>query len=211
MAAFQPQERAKAISEGKSKYFTGRPCKYGHVAERRVNGGACTVCEAERHNKWKAENPDKMQTALIKYREANREALNQKAAERRANDPEKARKSYRESKRRNRGHHTMLQSMRDKRIRLATPSWLTKEHKEWIKSIYAESHRIKCDGGIDTAVDHIIPIKGKDVCGLHVPWNLRVTSKQYNSHKTNNTDHYLPEYQSVGTIMIHKSAITWMN
>ena len=36
--------RKQAAAEGKIKYFTGKSCKYGHVAERYVSIGKCVEC-----------------------------------------------------------------------------------------------------------------------------------------------------------------------
>ena len=41
--------RATGIALGLKRYFTGRPCMNGHVAERLVSNSSCVECEAERH------------------------------------------------------------------------------------------------------------------------------------------------------------------
>lgn len=41
--------KADAIAAGSTKYYTGVPCKYGHLAERYVFGG-CVECERLRRN-----------------------------------------------------------------------------------------------------------------------------------------------------------------
>jgi hypothetical protein len=50
-------------------------------------------------------------------------------------------------------------------------------HKEWLLAIY----RTAKDLGV--TVDHVEPLRGKDRCGLHVPWNLQLLSKSRNSSK----------------------------
>ena len=68
-------------------------------------------------------------------------------------------------------------------IRQATPKWLTKEHKQQIKAFYIEADRLKRETGIDHEVDHIVPVRGGIVNGLHVPWNLRVITAAENQKK----------------------------
>src|SRR5574338_906479 len=36
--------RKEAKKQGLTKYFTGNPCKYGHIAERFVSTSHCLVC-----------------------------------------------------------------------------------------------------------------------------------------------------------------------
>lgn len=76
-------------------------------------------------------------------------------------------------------------AMRRKKVIDATPAWLTQEDRSMISAMYFESVRISDETGIDHHVDHIVPIAGRTVCGLHVPWNLRVIPALENLMKGN--------------------------
>jgi hypothetical protein len=45
--------RKSARAAGQSFYFTGLPCKRGHVAERYSHNGNCVVCNRLRAAQWK--------------------------------------------------------------------------------------------------------------------------------------------------------------
>lgn len=64
-------------------------------------------------------------------------------------------------------------------LRQATPAWLTKDHKAAIFVFYKNAR----DRGL--TVDHIVPLRGENVCGLHVPWNLQLLSTEENNRKGN--------------------------
>ncbi len=74
---------------------------------------------------------------------------------------------------------------RRSRVKQATPPWLTAEDWAKIKSIYRNCAQITLATGIEHHVDHEIPIKGRGVRGLHVPWNLRVITGVENKAKSN--------------------------
>lgn len=67
----------------------------------------------------------------------------------------------------------------------ATPTWLTAEHWMAIDAYYREALLRSSVEGITYEVDHIVPLRGKRVCGLHVPWNLQVITATENRKKRN--------------------------
>lgn len=67
----------------------------------------------------------------------------------------------------------------------ATPPWLTNQQREQIANIYRVAVKVSESTGKDHDVDHIIPLKGKNVCGLHVPWNLAILPASLNRSKGN--------------------------
>lgn len=69
--------------------------------------------------------------------------------------------------------------------RKAMPKWLNDLQKLEIKEWYRAAKWMEASHGGKWHVDHIIPLKGENVCGLHVPWNLQVLPAQQNLSKSN--------------------------
>jgi 5-methylcytosine-specific restriction endonuclease McrA len=88
-------------------------------------------------------------------------------------------------KQRNPDKHCAYQARRRAAKLRATPIWLTQEQKNQIMIEYNLAKWCSSVMGTKYHVDHIIPLKGKDVCGLHVPWNLQVIQAKQNLSKGN--------------------------
>jgi 5-methylcytosine-specific restriction endonuclease McrA len=67
----------------------------------------------------------------------------------------------------------------------ATPKWLTEACIETMNAIYEAARRLTLETGIKHQVDHIIPINGDTVSGLHVPTNLQILTQAENVSKSN--------------------------
>lgn len=67
----------------------------------------------------------------------------------------------------------------------ATPKWLSKEQLEEIKEFYLLAKELQwlSDPTDPLEVDHIVPLQGKEVSGLHVPWNLQILPRGLNRKK----------------------------
>jgi hypothetical protein len=66
-----------------------------------------------------------------------------------------------------------------------TPKWLTAEHRREMRGVYAKCRRLTQRTGKPHHVDHIVPLIGKTVSGLHVPWNLQILPGSDNCKKSN--------------------------
>lgn len=67
----------------------------------------------------------------------------------------------------------------------ATPAWLTLEQIADIESLYYKARLLTRRSGVKYVVDHIVPLKHPQICGLHVPWNLKVITAKENAQKKN--------------------------
>lgn len=77
------------------------------------------------------------------------------------------------------------QSMRRSAKMQRTPEWLSETDLWVIDEIYELAARRTLATGTEWHVDHIIPLCGETVSGLHVPWNLRVITASENIRKSN--------------------------
>jgi len=77
------------------------------------------------------------------------------------------------------------QSLRARRVKEAQPSWLSPEQIQEMTNLYWLAQDLKTVTGMMYHVDHIVPLKGHNVCGLHVPWNLQVLPADVNMRKSN--------------------------
>lgn len=66
-----------------------------------------------------------------------------------------------------------------------TPRWVTKKELLEIEDFYVRAAKLSRLTGTDIQVDHIVPLQGEKVSGLHVPWNLQIISKSDNCSKSN--------------------------
>jgi hypothetical protein len=65
--------RETALKQGLAWYFTGKPCKYGHVTKRHVNGRGCTDCNKENQRARRARNPERVRAQWRAWRARDRE------------------------------------------------------------------------------------------------------------------------------------------
>lgn len=97
-----------------------------------------------------------------------------------------ARNKYsKEYDRRHRAAKTARENARRAKKLNATPKWLTKVQLGQIKGIYGVSNLISKLFDYKLHVDHITPLQGRIVSGLHVPWNLQILLGEDNVRKGN--------------------------
>jgi hypothetical protein len=171
LGALAPITRDEAKAGGLSLFFTGLPCQQGHLAERYTSNGGCIICKS-------TANLPAPKKARKRQKEAARRILNRdqekaawaawypKVREKRLADKKAWRKANPE---RVKIHTETRRAAKE----LRCPSWVDRRA---IRDFY-----LNCPDGY--SVDHIIPLRGKFVSGLHVPWNLQYLTLPENLSK----------------------------
>lgn len=185
-----PKTREEAKKTGSKYYFTGQPCKHGHVAPRKTKG-ACIEClkvEWAKGNETRADyfreynKREDVKDRKNEWYQENREAVINNAATR----PAHVLREYRNAWKVNNKTQVLADNkVRRRKHREATPPWLTRKQKSEIRQLYQIAITMTQTTGEQYVVDHIVPLRSHEVCGLHVPWNLRVITQEENLKKSN--------------------------
>jgi hypothetical protein len=129
----------------------------------------------------------KRRASYLKNREAEKTAAKTRSAEWRLKNPQhegikQAKKRYKKT---NPGKTNAATVKRRVAKMHRTPKWLTADEHWMIEQVYELAALRTKMFGFQWHVDHILPLQGKNVSGLHVPANLRVVPWIENVSKSN--------------------------
>jgi len=137
--------------------------------------------------RWREENREEILEYKKGYYKSNRETLLKKSSEYQRNNKEGTRERVRRYRNTDKGRDN-ANSQRNHRRRREKHASLGRSFRKQVLEIYKQSKEISRATGVVHEVDHIIPLLGRDVCGLHVPWNLQIIPREENRAKTNRVD-----------------------
>lgn len=179
------ENRERRLSLGK-EWMLANPEKAKAIQERFKKAHPEKISEYSK--KWYWNNREKALASDKASREANlekfleREHLSyQRHAEKRRAKSARWREKHPESV-------TLHAATRRSALAKRTPPWLTHEQYEHMRDIFWACRLMSEATGEKHHVDHIVPLRGKNVSGLNVPWNLQIITAVENLKKTNSHD-----------------------
>jgi hypothetical protein len=168
--------------------FAGKVCNKCHLFKTEYHkdsnkkDGFCTLCaDCKRLNtkSWGKNNSEKAKSNALQYYYSKKD------------DPDfikKRRVTEEQWRKDNPDKRSASEAKRRSKKLNATPPWLTPEQEAHIKRTYTLCQIASDATGEKYHVDHIVPLQGENVCGLHVPWNLRAVPAKINLTKGNKHD-----------------------
>jgi hypothetical protein len=157
----------------KKRVANGYFKKYRQENREAIREYARDYRKKNRGNLWADRNPEKTREINKRWVRGNRHKVNQSS------------KRYRKN---NKAKYTNYAAIRRATKLNATPPWLTPQHHEDMEALYSLALKIGKLTGFVMEVDHIVPLQGENVCGLHVPWNLQLLERSLNRSKSNKHD-----------------------
>ncbi len=156
------------------------------------------------NNKWKLRNKGKVNGYKKAWDKRNPQALKAKKARYKKRHPEASKEYYIKNKEKidskyrqwvlNNPDKKAAQWARYNASKLqAMPKWLNDNQHAEILECYSLAKELQWLSEDPLEVDHIIPLQGRDVSGLHVPWNLQYLTRSENRKKGCNLYYCNPE------------------
>lgn len=133
--------------------------------------------QAEYSKAYRTENASRLADAKRQYHAKNYASITAKVLAWQKANPERVNAKNRQWERQHPAKSNAKSACRRARVLKATPKWADRAA---IAEVYERATRMG-----DVHVDHVIPLKSRLVCGLHVPANLEIISKSDNLAKSN--------------------------
>lgn len=206
-----------AIKLNLPKYFTGKKCKQGHLAERYTNGGHCSECKKGHVAQWVENNKERSLEISREWKQRNWSALYEKQKEYRAKNkhlrqiesrkyrekyPDKVKECKKKSVEKNREHYTVLSRNYTARKKNAEGKHTVKD----IKALFVSQNGI-CNGcgcELQTTgrkkyhIDHIVALANG---GSNYPSNLQLLCPSCNTSKCDKDFEEWKKYKALITIV----------
>jgi hypothetical protein len=130
-----PKTKAEAKALRLPRFFTGRPCKRNHIAERRAACGTCVECATIAEEKYRNNNRETYNANGAKWRKANRKLASERAMACHRANPEPSRRAAKK-----------FYDANSVKCRKSSNDWRT-ENREWVRETTAEwkkNNRARC-------------------------------------------------------------------
>jgi hypothetical protein len=193
-------KRAEAKAQGLKFYDTGKPCKHGHLSDRYASTAICVECvkisgvgryknnrdaQYASWRKWYEANKETHNTRVKRWQSENKDKVREDAKAWAKANPEKVKaKTLRHIKKHPEAYTARSVASVARRAK-RVPQWLTLDDRWMMQEAYKLAKLRTQMFGFVWEVDHIIPLRGELVSGLHVPTNLQVLPKTENRNKRN--------------------------
>lgn len=173
----------KTCNKCKIKQALSEFCK-NKISKDNLNY-CCKSCGKLAAAKWNKENPVRYLTNLVKWRKNNIQRIRRTYA---IYQKENCAKVNYISNLYQKRHPAKVNALKAKRRAAKLqriPKWLTLHDLSLIEMLYQRAKYLTDVTGVPHTVDHIIPLQGKNISGLHVVQNLRIITAHENFSKGN--------------------------